>query len=284
MNIMNNVIQIQKPHRNTPFTAREIPFEIVENPPELNTNTRPKGLLLQSGAQVISRADLFGVLTPNGTKTFYPIPHRNLLLETQRQLRDAGFILKGETHAITHGGSRYFGVLEVTIPSRKEQAFSWVVGLRNAHDKSASAGLVIGSKITICTNLCMSGEIKLSRKHTRHIVRDLTELTALAVGKLGDKFRDLDRRVASYKQHYLSDRSAHDLIIRAVDSQAITASQVPAVLSEYRKPQYQEFMPRNCYSLFNAVTEIYKTVNPQTAVKRGQALHRLFDSHVALAG
>jgi hypothetical protein len=42
-------------------------------------------------------------------------------------------------------------------------------------------------------------------------------------------------------------------------------------------------MPRNAWSLFNAFTEIYKSVNPQTAVKRGQALHGLFDAQVALA-
>jgi hypothetical protein len=94
------------------------------------------------------------------------------------------------------------------------------------------------------------------------------------------------RRVASYKQHYLPDRSAHDLVIRAVDCDAVTASQVPAVLQEWHKPQHQEFLPRNGWSLFNAFTEVYevyKTVNPQTAVKRGQALHGLFDTHVALA-
>ncbi len=41
--------------------------------------------------------------------------------------------------------------------------------------------------------------------------------------------------------------------------------------------------PVDGWSLFNAFTEDYKTVNPQTAVTRGQALHGLFDSHVALA-
>ena len=76
---------------------------------------------------------------------------------------------------------------------------------------------------------------------------------------------------------------AHDLVIRAVDCRAITTSQVPGVLEEWRKPQHEEFMPRNAWSLFNAFTEVYKSVNPQTAVKRGQALHGLFDSQVELA-
>ena len=111
----------------------------------------------------------------------------------------------------------------------------------------------------------------------------LKQLTARAVGKLGDRFADFDRRVTAYKKKYLPDRSAHDLVIRAVDCRAITTSQVPGVLEEWRKPQHEAFVPRNAWSLFNAFTEVYKSVNPQTAVKRGQALHGLFDSQVALA-
>ena len=280
---MNNIIPLQQQPRTSASTARAIPFEVVENPPELNTDIRPKGLLCHCGAQVVDRADLFGVLTPNGTDTWYPIPHRDLLIEVESQLRETGFIVQGETHAITHDGARYFGVIEVSQPTRGEEDFNWVVGLLNSHDKSLPAGLVAGTQVFVCDNLCCNGEVKLSRKHTRYVMRDLKQLTARAVGKLGDKFRDLDRRVATYKQHYLPDRSAHDLVIRAVDCQAITPSQVPAVLEEWRKPQHQEFLPRNGWSLFNAFTEGYKNVNPQTANRRGQALHDLFDSQVALA-
>ena len=279
---MNNVITLPQQPRTSASTARAIPFEIVENPPKLNPNIRPKGLLLHCGAQIVDRADLFEVITPNGSKTHFPIPHRDLLTEVENQLRETGFIIQGETHALSHEGQRYFGVIQVSLPTRNEQDFNWVVGLRNSHDKSLTSGVVAGTQVLVCDNLCFNGEVKLSRKHTRHIMRDLRQLTARAVGQLGDKFRDLDRRVASYKQHYLPDRSAHDLVIRAVDCGAVTPSQVPAVLQEWRKPQHQEFLPRNVWSLFNAVTEIHKTVNPHTAMKRGEALYGLCDAAAGL--
>ena len=279
---MNNIIAL-KQEWPTQAEARPIPFEVVENPPELNTEVRPKGLLLHCGAQVVDRQDLFEVITPNGTKTWYPIPHRDLLHEVETQLRETGFIIQGQSHALTHNGARYFGVIQVSLPTRNEDDFGWVVGLRNSHDKSLPAGLVAGTQVFVCDNLAFNGEVKLSRKHTRFAMRDLRQLTNRAVGQLGDKFRDLDRRVKSYRQKYLPDRSAHDLVIRAVDCGAVTASQVPAVLEEWRKPSHEDFLPRNAWSLFNAFTEVYKNVNPQTAVKRGQALHGLFDGQVALA-
>ena len=75
---------------------------------------------------------------------------------------------------------------------------------------------------------------------------------------------------------------AHDLIIGALDCRAITPKQVPAVLSEWRSPTHLEFGPRNLWSLFNAVTECHKRINPHTAVARSQALHGLCDGFVGI--
>ena len=88
---MNNVIQIPKPHAHAASTAREASFEIVENPPELNPEIRPKGMLLHCGAQVVDRQDLFEVATPHGSKTWYPLPHRSLVTEVENQLQAAAF-------------------------------------------------------------------------------------------------------------------------------------------------------------------------------------------------
>ena len=46
---------------------------------------------------------------------------------------------------------------------------AFVVGVRNSHDKSFPAGLVIGASIFVCDNLSFSGEVKLARKHTVHV-------------------------------------------------------------------------------------------------------------------
>jgi len=72
-------------------------------------------------------------------------------------------------------------------------------------------------------------------------------------------------------------------VIRAVDCRAITTSQVPEVLNEWREPQHEVFQPRNAWSLFNAATEAMKGVNPNTVVRRTQALHGLFDGLVGLS-
>jgi hypothetical protein len=68
-----------------------------------------------------------------------------------------------------------------------------------------------------------------------------------------------------------------------MDCGAITASQVPSVVHEWRVPSHREFRPRNLWSLFNAFTEIYKGQNPNLTLARSEALHGLCDGVVGLA-
>jgi hypothetical protein len=80
----------------------------------------------------------------------------------------------------------------------------------------------------------------------------------------------------------MDDLKAHDIVIRAVDCQAITTSQIPDVLDQWRHPAHLAFRDRTAWSLFNAFTEVHKSVNPHTAMRRGEALHGLFDATAGL--
>ena len=129
-----------------------------------------------------------------------------------------------------------------------------------------------------------SGEVQISRKQTRFAERDLSHLTARAVGQLGSRLQNLDERILSYNETRIDDKRAHDIVIRALDAGAITTTQVPEVLNEWREPSHAEFLPRTAWSLFNAVTEVHKRVNPHTACRRGEALYGLFDSETHTNG
>lgn len=192
------------------------------------------------------RADrdlVFETPTPSSTETWYPLAHRDLIHEVEEQLEGAGFLLEAESHALSREGNRYFGVFEVSFPDRTVSDYHWIVGLRNSHDKTFPAGLVAGTHVLCCDNLAFTGEVTISRKHTRHAVRDLRHLTSRAVGQLGDRFRGLDRRIEAYRTRAIGNPAAHDLIVKAIDCRAITPDQVPQVLQEWRKPSTTSSSP-----------------------------------------
>jgi hypothetical protein len=161
--------------------------------------------------------------------------------------------------------------------------FGLTIGVRNSHDRSFPAGLVIGATVFVCDNLSFSGEVKLSRKHTTHIGRDLPQLIDAAIGRLGGLRRSQDERFATYKAHELSDAAAHDLLIQALDARVIPVTKVPLALEEWRRPRHPEFREgKTAWRLFNAITESAKGSDLQLLPRRTQALHGLLDTACGL--
>jgi hypothetical protein len=142
-------------------------------------------LYLHCGANPVDRDQVATVATPARTETWVPISHARLLAGVQQSLERQGLHIVTESHGLTRDGNRYFGLLQVANGTNPED-FGLVVGVRNSHDKSFPAALVLGASVFVCDNLSFSGEVKLARKHTAHIERDLPMLVDRAIGLLGD--------------------------------------------------------------------------------------------------
>lgn len=234
-------------------------------------------LVLHCGAHAVPRSALQAVRTPAGTPTWQPIPHDEYVECIAAELPRHGLAVVQQAHALTHDGGRYFGLMQIDNGCQNPD-YSWVLGLRNSHDKSLPAGLVAGSEVLVCDNLAFSGEVEVSRKHTANILRDLPALISAALGHLLGRFREQDRRVATYKASRLSDCDAHDLTVKALDTGVICASRIPEVLYEWRQPRHLDFRPRTTWSWFNAVTETLKG-GLHVLPTRTQQLYRLCDTY-----
>lgn len=236
------------------------------------------GLILHAGANAATREQVALAPVPLATRTWTPVGHGALVDGVQTTLERSGLSVVNEAHGLTNDGARYFGLLQVRATGTDDGDFGLVVGLRNSHDKRFPAGLAVGASVFVCDNLSFSGEIKLARKHTVHISRDLPQLIERAVGRLGDLRRTQDERFLAYHQSELSDSAAHDIIIRAVDDGVLPVTRIPQVLTEWREPRHPEFRAagRTGWRLFNAFTEALKG-NLDALPRRTQALHGLMD-------
>ena len=238
---------------------------------------RQANLILHCLSALATRDQLerAAVHTPPPTATWHPIPHHDFLTGVESSLLHSGLTIVSEAHGLSCDGNRYFGLLQVANDSNAAD-FSLVVGLRNSHDKRFPAGLVVGASIFVCDNLSFSGEVRLARKHTVHVQRDLPHLIDKAVGRLGDLRRTQEQRFAAYKSHVITDQEAHDLVVRSLDARIIPVTQVPQVLREWRRPRHPEFAERTAWSLFNGFTEVLKG-RLDALPARTTALHGLMD-------
>ncbi len=240
-------------------------------------------LCLHCGANRIDREQLERAATPDRTSTWVPIPHAHLLTHVLGTLERSGLTVVSEAHGLTRDGARYFGLLQVAN-GHAAPDFGLVVGLRNSHDKSFPAGLVVGASVFVCDNLSFSGEVKLARKHTAHVERDLPQLVKRAIGQLADLRHTQERRFLAYRQHEFTDGQAHDLVVRALDARVLPVTSIPHVLQEWREPRHPEFRDgKTGWRLFNAFTEILKG-NLDNLPRRTQALHGLLDTSCGLVG
>lgn len=239
-------------------------------------------LILHCGAAAVERAALKNVRTPLATATWSPIPHLRLIEQVERALSAAKLTIVNQAHSLSHGGDRYFGLIQVEA-GKSNGDYSLVLGLRNSHDKRFPAGLVAGAQVFVCDNLSFNGEVELSRKHTRFIGRDLPLLTERAIGQLQEKWHGQEQRIGRYMGYALDDRDAHDLMVRAVDVGVCPVTVLPKVVQEWREPSHEVFKERTVWSLFNGFTEALKG-NLGMLPNRTQALHGLMDGYVGLAG
>ena len=237
-------------------------------------------LILHCGAAEVPRKALALVPTPNPTATWRPIPHEEYVRQVEWELPRYGLDVVHEAHALTHDNTRYFGLIHVSRNGIENPDYSLVIGIRNSHDKTLTAGLVAGSSITVCDNLSFAGEVCVSRKHTVNILEDLPGLISNAVGRVLGLFQIQEQRVERYRATRLNDADAHDLTIKALDSGVVCASKIPELLKEWREPRYPDFEPRTVWSYFNATTEVLKGAL-HLLPKRSQALYRLCDQYAA---
>jgi hypothetical protein len=237
-------------------------------------------LTLHCGAHAVPRSALTVVATPDRTRTWHPISHMSLIELVERVLEQNKLKIVGEGHSLSHLGNRYFGLFQIQNGSEHDD-YAWILGVRNSHDKVFPSGGVAGMSVFICDNLSFSGEVRWLRRHTTFIERDLPFVVEQGIGRLMEKWHAQDERIEVYKSTELTDTNAHDILVRALDVGAMTPTQLPRVLADWRKPRHEEFAPRNVWSLMNCFTEVLKgglTVLPQ----RTQALHGLLDSYSGL--
>jgi hypothetical protein len=239
---------------------------------------RPK-LCLHCGGNEVTREEVKMTLTPSPTNTWQPIPHIELIEEVEATLKLNNLEIGNVAHALSHEGQRYFGLMEIRSPELPAEDYSYVLGLRNSSDKTFPAGLVAGASVFVCSNLSFSGEIRVSRKHTRFIKRDLVTLMQGSIGKLMTAWHQQDQRIQRYKLHELTDEVVHDIAVRSVDVGVLPNRKLPDLLKEWRKPRYDEFQPRTAWSLFNGYTEVLKG-NLVELPRRTERLHSLLDSQV----
>ena len=239
-------------------------------------------LILWTGAKSASIDEIKDVSTPDATSTHKPIPHIDLLNELDQVISDVDATLVESTHALTKKGQRYFGLFEL---ESKNDDWNVTIGLRNSHDKSIAAGMALGQKVMVCTNLAFSGEIKFSRKHTVNGHSEAMLMMRKAFTQIPNFENKLESRDDSWKNLKITNGEASTLILKSVIGEMIPSNKAISVYKHWEKPEHQEFRlnGHTVFRLYNAFTSAMRpTVTSQGESRSNANIFTHFDRTVGL--
>jgi hypothetical protein len=230
-------------------------------------------LVAHVDTNLVTRAQLADLPPVQGTDTFKPVPHIELIESLEAALRNRNIRILREQFSINGSGNKLFGTLDVNIKGIAGSCAS--IGLRTANDKSMSIQMIAGMRIFVCDNMAFTGDLVcVKRRHTAHL--NLFEELELAVTKYERHYRALKAEVNNLKDHELTDVEAKVIIYNVFAKEAMPVRLFPTVAHEYFEPRHAEFAPRNAWSLLNAFTEAAKLMPLTTRIDATQEVGRYF--------
>jgi Domain of unknown function (DUF932) len=224
-------------------------------------------LVAHSGAEYIDREGLRTLETPPATDTWTPIPHYDLVVALEGQLRARNINIIKEQFAVQK--AKLFGVLDTDYQVSEEGGAA--MGIRTANDKSLALQLAIGYRIFICDNMAFYGDlIALRRKHTANL--DLHKEFAEGIGRYVREYPKLEENINWWKERVVSKERGKQLIYDLF-SQRI----VPLRLFHPAVCDWEATENKTMWSLQNAVSNHIKTLKPAPAFTSTLKLSRFFE-------
>lgn len=213
-------------------------------------------LNLHSGGEIITRERLAQAPVPEGTDTWHPIAHVEVLDKTEAAIRQAGFEIVETKLALHKDDLEFFGTMQLSSVLCGTEALT--VGIRNSNNRRYPIGMCVGRRVFVCSNLAFSSDIVVSKRHTRFGKDRYVEGIHHAVAQLG-QFQEIEtKRIETLQATPVTPTEADALMLRAAEQGVIGWRQLPQVIEEWRNPEHEEHSAMNRYCLLQAFTAIMR--------------------------
>lgn len=146
---------------------------------------------LMSSSSVTKRIDeheVQAIPAPEWTDTWHPVSHGLIIDALGRACHSSGIEVTRREYSVNEPGTRMFGVWNLALGNG---AMTYALGFRNSTDKTMVVGITAGTNVTVCDNLCFSGDFIAFRKHTSGL--DEQELRQIAAEAVSGAVVKMDR-------------------------------------------------------------------------------------------
>tara|TARA_Y100001973_G_scaffold99147_1_gene157905 strand:+ start:1830 stop:2603 length:774 start_codon:yes stop_codon:yes gene_type:complete len=224
------------------------------------------------GDRVATFDEVCAVALPEKTKTYEPVPNKMFVELIKNKVEDKlpGWDLVEENYILAREGQRMFATIMFKHASYASQ-LCWAIG--NSYDKSMSARFASGSGVECCSNTHMGGDdMVFLRKHTKHVVRDLDsrldDASDTAVARLLNRIKDM----TAMKEREITMERGFEVLGLLRGKNILGATEFSKALEHWVKPPFEEFEPRNVWSLYNSGTWALHIAPPHRSFEKRRDL------------
>jgi hypothetical protein len=224
-------------------------------------------LMTHAGAIRVTREQLREYPAPEGTATWQPISHLQLVEAITGEIAHRGMTIKKEEFAVQK--EKLFGVIDLNWQDNGEYAAA--VGFRHGNAKDMAATICVASRIAVCDNLLFASTlIPLKRKHTPGL--NLHVVMIEAFNRYVAQYSKLEENINWWKERTVSKERGKQLIYDIFHQKI-----VPVRLFHPAVRDWEATENKTMWSLQNAVSNHIKTLKPAPAFTSTLKLSRFFE-------
>lgn len=220
---------------------------------------------------LVSRGMMANMITPPPMGRFHsPYPFAQYVDDVELALHNSGIRIDGEEYAVTNDGQRMFGIMEISaLEGDLITADDWklTLGLRGSHDQRIPRGLVLGTQVMVCSNLCFHGNVaQFATKQTTGISARLPELIRGAVQRIPEMATEQEAKFDRMRNHGFAANKGDNVLVDIYRAGGFSSPQLTRAIDQWHEPDHDEHAAQgfSAWRLFNAATEALKPTGATT--------------------
>ena len=246
------------------------------------------------GSVEITYDDLRQITPPGDTDTYTAIGHSDfaetLYKHADRLMEPKGYQLEGQKYIVSKEGDRMFFIHSY---ANGDSGLRLALAGRNSYDKSMTAAVGIGARVTVCDNLCMITEdgISIFRKHSGNARGYLNDQIILGMVKATDSWDDMRAERDHMVGVDLEEREGFELMghtkamtrnIKFSKRLLDTPKQWNAVQDYWEAPKHDyEGGNRTLWAWYKSFTVDMKELKPELQLAQHASIHSVTKGELA---
>ena len=243
------------------------------------------GLMVHTGkAELVTFDDIVKIPAPMALGRIHkPVPHAELVLAIRAEAEQRGIRIARETFGLSKNGAKLFATMDlVGAFNGDSEERGMMLGFRSANDQKFALSGVAGSRVTVCDNMVLSGDMfAWDKRHT--IGLDMVELIRGGFDRFLGQHAALESSIKALEVMPLEDGSAKARVYDVFATGILPVRLFDDVHSYYFAPtdETPDCAPRTMMGLHNAFTRAMKQLRPTVAFDATVRLGRAFGLRTA---